>query len=638
MFDRIGRLLRPRPSVAVTSIWQRDTARFPPFRGTFHYLLTGRGNLLCTGGHFVEMQDESIEATALLGVVADDNRQVMFLLAPNLDRIEVRDDGLRAAALSACVVQGETQGSIRLRHPLAPVRFLGVTAAGAGGPGGCVVFNTLGETELDRYTCVPVLATALSPQLELAAAELAAASARPMRAELVVSHIEQGLLRPALAEAVLRVLPWDELTVLARIFMVQQGARDGALDVLSGCLGENRWFAQVLPALVAWQATRPAVPGHRMESPVSDQFAGDPLEGFGHVQVGFALNALARAEIRPRQQACLVASVQDDGAYLVDWLAYHFSIGFEHAFIYANDTADGSEALHQALAGSGMVTVMHNHVGRHFGAHHKAYAHALTLLPQVLDYRWCAILGIDEYFAFDRGMFRGAQDFLAWQETQPVDAVALCRQVFFADRKDGWRDAFTPARFCMREPRTNPLVKSIFKPRAFWNAHPHFPHSTMNAPFVYRTETGALHHHAGVRDRPAAHAANPSAAIAWVNHYRLRSASEALWKLAGGHETVPAGLALSISRDFLALADTADPVDDRRILACAAGLEPWLARLRAAPGVAAAEARVKARFGTGLNRTARNFVHAPGAPPGSEPAEIAAFRAVLAGLMLDQAA
>jgi hypothetical protein len=636
MFDRIGRLLRPRPpAAAATSIWQRDTARFPPFRGTFHYLLTGRGNLLCTGGHFVEMQDESTKATALVGMVPDDNRQVMFLLAPNLERIELRDDGLRAAALSAGVVQGETQGSIRLRHPLAPVRFLGVTAAGVGGPGGCVVFNTLGETELDRFTCVPVLATALSPQLELAAAELAAASVRPMRAELVVSHLERGLLRPSLAETVLRVLPWDELAVLARMFMAQKGARNGALDVVSGCLGENRWFAQVLPALVAWQGARPAVPGHHLESPVSDEFAGDPLEGFGHVQVGFALNALARADMRPRRQACLVASVQNEGAYLVDWLAYHFSVGFEHAFIYANDTATVSDALLRALAGSRMVTVVHNRVGRHFGAHHKAYAHALTLLPQVLDYRWCAILGIDEYFAFDSRMFRGVQDYLAWQETQPVDAVALCRQVFCANRQDVWRDAFTPARFCKREPRTNPLVKSIFKPRAFWNAHPHFPHSTMNAPFVYRTEAGALHHHAGVRDRPAAHAANPSAALAWINHYRLRSAPEALWKQAGVHETVPADLALSISRDFLALADTTDLVDDRRILACAGGLEPWLARLRAAPGVAVAEARAKAGHGASLCKVARDFMQVP---PGDGPAEVAAFRAVLAGLPLDQVA
>ncbi len=636
MFARLTALLRPKPpaSTLPAPLWQQDTSQVP---ARFAHLRTGRGNVLVPGEGYVGMQRAPDMVAPLVAILPDANRAVAFLVAPDLSPIQVHDDGVRAMAVSAFVMPEAGSDGMRLRRPLSPDRFLGVTPEGAGGPNGCVVFNTLGGGELGRFWTLPMDPRLLVPGVHAAAAELCAAVARPVVAEKVLAQIRQGGLRAGLVEAVLRVMAVDELAAFAQLLMEDGAAR----RLLSELLGDDAWFARVLPELADWRADRRPVAGYRLHSPVSDEFSGDGLLGYGQVRAGMALTGLARASVRPRHGACLLAAARDEGPYLLEWLAYHFGIGFEHAFIYTNDNRDQSEALLGALADAGAVTLVHNAVGSHFGAQHKAFGHALSLLPQILDYRWCAALDLDEYLGFDAALFGGIDDYLAWQESQNVDAIALCWQLFAASRGDVWRDEFTPARFTRREPGTHFLVKSVFRPQKFWASQAHFPHSTLGAPFVYRTEAGTLHHHAGERERPPAHAGQPSAQRAWVNHYVLRSAPEALWKLARGHGDWMEGsvhlgakqieLSRFVGRTFVNLADKADLVEDRRILACTQGMDAALARLRALPGVAAIEARIKEDFGESLNAIARAFV-GRGAEPG-EPRELAAFRGVVEKLL-----
>jgi hypothetical protein len=567
-------------------------------------------------------------------VFPDANRQLCFLMAPDLRVIAVQADGLRATAISAYRLQTQDAALIRLRHPLAPMRFLAVTLPGHGAPDGCVIFDSLGRTRLDMFETLPIDPATLSAAFLQACAELCAATVHPARADTLIDLLQDMTVRPAFAETLIRILPRDELPLLAARLLEQPAT----LAVLRDSMRDDPWVQRVLPALAAWRRERaPVEPENTMNSPVSDEFAGDPLEGFGQPQAGFALNGLARALVRPRRGACLVAAARNEGPYLLEWLAYHQAAGFEHAFLYTNDNWDGSDALLAALAKSGAITLIHNQAGTHCGPQYKAYSHALSLLPQILDYAWAAVLDLDEYFAYDANLFGGIGDYLAWQQTQPVDAVALCWQVFVGLRGDVWRDEPTTARFTKREPHANAHVKSVFRPRLFWHSHAHFPQSTLNAPFVFRTELGGLHHHAGEQKRLAAFSEAPSAQFAWINHYFLRSAPEALWKLSRGHGDWKGqvaerhlDMARFICRSFVALADKPDLADDRRIQACAPDTAARHAALRALPGVAAAEDHVKAEFSERLTRMVATFVDA--APPPNEPPEFAPFRQVLAEL------
>ncbi len=637
LWSRFGKLLRP-PQAPVQSapiaLLAAPVAALPaprPLQALIRTLRTARGATLTAGAERVEMAAHPAPGEALIAVFPDANRQLCFLMAQDLRPLAVRADGLRGVAISAFALQTDNPGLIRLRHPLASIRFLAVTQHGQGAPDGLVVFDGLGNTRLDQFASAPFDAATLSPAFLAAAAELCATAARPYQAASLLARLRDRSLRPAFAEALIRVLPRDELPLLAATLLDSPDD----LALLTAAMPEDPWAQRVLPALTAWRTERgPVGPDNTITSPATDEFAGDPLEGYGQPQAGFALTALARAQIRPRRGACLLAAARNEGPYLLDWLSYHQSIGFEHAFIYTNENWDGSDALLAALARHGVITLVHNHPGTHCGPQYKAYSHALSLLPQILDYAWAAVIDLDEFIGFDARLFSGITDYLAWQQTQPVDAVALCWQIYVGLRNDVWRDESTLKRFTKREPNPNAHVKSIFRPRLFWHSHAHFPQPTLNAPFVFRTELGELHHHQGEQRRLPAFAQAPSAQMAWVNHYLLRSAPEALWKLARGHgdwkgEIAERQLEMArfVCRTFVTLAEKPDLVDDRRILGCAGGQAAALASLRALPGVAEAEAALTANFAQRLGRMAKAF--AASAPQPGEPIEFAPFRELL---------
>jgi hypothetical protein len=260
------------------------------------------------------------------------------------------------------------------------------------------------------------------------------------------------------------------------------------------------------------------------------------------------------------------------------------------------------------------------------------HAHALSLLPNILDYRWAAIIDADEFIGFDKRRYRDFTDVLAWHETQPIDALALCWVMFAAGAADAWRDEPTLKRFTRREPAANMHVKTIFRPAKFCNARGHCPLPSLGMPFVYRTENGALHHGPGMAERDPAFAAAPSADLAWVNHYWLRSAPELLWKLARGHPDWKGAsaarhldMARSLCGNFVKFAARTDMVDDRRILACAEGATAELAALRGLRGVAEGEARTRGEFRQMLPRMMQAFMGAGR----DEPPEFGAFREIL---------
>jgi hypothetical protein len=599
----------------------------PPL-AAFRHLRTGRGNLLSAGPNQLEMRDESAE-DALVAVLPDGNHQLAFLLAPDLRALEVRGDGLNAIAISAFRLQTDQPGVTRLRHPLAPQRFLGVTPPGVGGPDGRVIFDSAGAGPLDRFETVRMTAANLSPAFVQAAAEICAAVARPFCAAPLMERLRTMLVRPELAEPLIRVLPREELAELAGLLL----RNPDDLLLLRRVMPGNPWFARVLPELSAWTTRRHGPPGNVLHSPASDEFAGDPFECFGQPQAGFALASLARATIRPTRGACLVTTIRNEGPYLLEFLAYHRSIGFEHVFIYTTDNFDDSTPLLEALAGRGVITLVHNQAGLHTGPRSKMHAHALSLLPHILDFRWAALIDVDEFVAFDTRRFNNINDALAWHETQPVDAVALCSQSFIARPGDKCHEVSTLERFLRREPGVSPQVKTIFRPAKYWNARAHYPHSSLGMPTTYRTESGALHYHPGMADRDPALAARPTADLLWINRYATRTAPELLWKMSRGQPDLknaaapmPLDKARGLCDRWVKAASRKDLVEDRRILACADSLQAELASLRALPGVAEAEVRVREIYDERLPRMIQAFIDAES---GEEPPEFGNFRKVL---------
>jgi hypothetical protein len=609
----------------------------PPPEAGFYRLRTARQNWVVAGEamdgvSFLDMADTPDPAHAVIAIIPKAHRQLCLIVAPDARPIAVRADGLTSIAISALPLQSRASPIVRLQHPCAASRFMGATRPGQGGPNGLIVFDSGGHSEFEAFTLVPLALDSVPAIVAGIACEFCLLAKSPFAARGLLDALDSGAVRVELADSLIRLLRPDEAAVLAREIL----EKPQALALLRRWLPGNPWAQSVLPALAAWNGTRQPVSTEGViVSPGSDEFAGRALEGHGMPQAGHVLTVLARAQTLPRRNACILTTMRNEGIYLLDFVSYHLSIGFEHIFIYTNDNADGSDDLLRALAAHGVITVIDNARAPVLSPQHKAYSHGLMLLPQILDYRWTALIDADEYIAFDTGMFRSIIDFITWQEANTVDAIALCWLLHVAGTGDTWRDESTLRRFPMRERGVNPHVKSLFRTSKFWHSHPHFPHTALARPFVFRTEDGRIHHVHNVTERLAAFAEAPSADFAWINHYILRSAGEAVLKLSRGRadQTGPAsvwqqGNLEHTSRAFMSLSRPEVMVRDERILACATGQAEVLASLMALPGIADIAWRLKAAMPQRLSEAARSFL--AGVPAEGQPDFVRAFRDVVA--------
>ena len=565
-------------------------------------------------------------AYSILAAVPAAMGNVCVLLAPDGSAFSIEADTAPGIAASALILPTDTPGVVRLKYPISGPAFL--IAMGDGSAE--VRFDGAGDTINVAFALVAIAQSEIPAAASALGAEIGAASGEGLRAAPLLARLERGALRPELAEALIRVMPRDELEAFARLLL----ERPAMVALLGRAMPQNPWVRQHLSMLVRWQRERnPGLAEAYRQSPASDALFLYPVKRAGLVSAGLALNSLARRIVLPRRNACVLATARNEGAYLLDWIAYHLSIGFEHIFLYTNDNQDGSDELLEALDSAGVISWIRNERGEKLGAQEKAYAHALTMVPQILDYRWTAVIDLDEYIGFDTNIFGGIGDFIRLQEAQSVDAIALCWQLFGALPGETWREEFTPARLRLRMPDADKHVKTIMRPRLFWWSRPHDPVEVLDGHFDYRTQDGLVHHRPGVGARPAAFAESPSANQAWVNHYFVRTAEEGLWKWARGRanwlDEKDRGIFMDmIAQNFIQLGQPERMVRDDRLVDCAAGMAKTRDRLLAIRGVEAANAAIQAFFARELKRLKAEFLAAP--PRAGEHDAVRQLRTILA--------
>ena len=599
-------------------------------------LRTGRGNWLAAerDSSEITMAAQVTQDTVLIACVPRGTPQASFLMAADGRPVAVEGDGFTGPAVTVRLKR-VPDGRVELRHPLVPVRHLGVVTGVPVGKPNRVLFDRIGDPVLDRFELHPVDHDMLTPSGRTVLAEMAAAVHAPMSAAGMLALLHAGTVRAGLAEGLIRLLPADELAKLAQRLVTQRAD----LALLRRAMPGDAWVDGTLPALLAWDDSgRPTT--RRAVSPAAEDHVAVLQTGALRPQAGLALQALARRSLSPRRMAAVLATARNEGPYLLDWVAHHRAIGFEHVVIYSNDNDDGSDELLGALADGGAITWVRNELSPVSRAQWKAYGHAFKVLPDLVDYRWTMVLDIDEYFSFRPGMFASVQDVIGWHEYQHVEALALRWLIFAAGPGDAWRDAPSPRRFVRRDPAVDPVFKSLVRSHLFWDAHCHFPYPTMDQPFAYRIEDGAPCHHMGKLRGIKVPADAVSAENTWVSHYIFRSAGEALIKIARGYalwsaDSVKADASVvdarleTLMQHFVGLAEK-PLVEDRRTVACAPGLEAELARLRALPGVEAADRAIKSVYPGRIADVCEAFLSSP--PRAVRSPAYVKFRAILANL------
>jgi hypothetical protein len=601
----------------------------------FHLQSTqGRYLMLDDGAAALGAQATLDPAHAVVAIVPDAQPHLCLLAVPDGRAFHIAGDALTGIGIPARILRSNIRGIVRLQQPLSGLRFMALEEPEPDDPAsGLPRFNSQGNMVSAAFRILPVEAADIAAPLRGIAEEFGAALSAGLRQRDLLATLRRRWVRPELAEALLRLLPPDELDDLSRRLLDEPQT----LALLQRLLPNDPYIQSSLPTLIAWRASRaPVEPDGQITFAAKDETLILGSANEAGVAPGLALLGLARSHIAPRRDFCILAPARNEGPYLLEWIAYHLSIGFQHIFIYTNDNSDGSEKLLAQLARHGVITLVHNERGTRIGVQEKANAHGLTLLPQTLDYRWTAVMDLDEYITFDTNVYDNIGDLMALHEAQPVDAVALCWLIFVSRFGEPYRRGLTRERFPWRTNDINRHVKAIFRTRRFWGSQPHYPYPTLDAPFVFRTEDGSPHHHPGVLDRIPAFADTPTAAHGWINHYIFRSAPEALWKLARGNVSWKPTQELSerplmqnfVTRAFSDFATSQTLVRDARIDSCAKGQAAMLEKLLALPGVAEIDERIRFDFEVKLGQLAENFLAA--AVPDNPPPALLQFREALA--------
>lgn len=220
----------------------------------------------------------------------------------------------------------------------------------------------------------------------------------------------------------------------------------------------------------------------------------------------------------------LVASMRNEGIFILEWIAYHLEIGFDRVVVCSNNCTDGSDLLLDALDERGFVT--HLRADPLFGESPQdaGMTAAMTHLDST-DTEWLCHLDSDEFLCVGQG--DGRVDDLLGKAGQG-DVIALTWRNFGDNGERAWRGDVLPIfTACEGQPRPETAkFKSMFRFRKFEHAYDHMPRDPKTRPIDVRSASGDVlldHGFGSQRSRyhPLDMAIAPESAC--INHYAIKS-------------------------------------------------------------------------------------------------------------------
>ena len=230
------------------------------------------------------------------------------------------------------------------------------------------------------------------------------------------------------------------------------------------------------------------------------------------------------------QRFLLLSTMRDEGPYILEWLAYHRSLGITDFLIYTNDCRDGTDLLLDRLEALGIVTHVRNIVLKR-GPQKSAYKAAMHH-PLYVEADWVMASDVDEFLVVNVGAGK-ITDLV--QMYPNVDAIPVCWRMFSNNGNEGFIDGLTTEVLVdaeSSEPRPKDVghfVKSLFKPR------PELKRIGAHAPvydgdFASSATYGAPWCGNGKTDKPDRPKSDYGYQVAQMNHYAVRAVDPFLVK------------------------------------------------------------------------------------------------------------
>lgn len=240
----------------------------------------------------------------------------------------------------------------------------------------------------------------------------------------------------------------------------------------------------------------------------------------------------------------VITCMRNEGAWIVEWIAWHLAAGFGHFVVFTNDCEDQTEAILDRLGDMGLVTRRDN--ARKAGQRASYQIRALRRArreERVRAAEWAAILDADEFLAIKAGEGRLDDLFAA---AGPADVVSIPWRVFGSGgRLDYDRGPVTRA-FRMAAPEFCPRpaqawgMKSLFRPDRIEVFGLHRPKAPAGGDWSRLRWVDAEgrpmpeRYHALERGGWRFGRDNITYRVAQVNHYAVKSAQSYLMKVLRG--------------------------------------------------------------------------------------------------------
>ena len=253
----------------------------------------------------------------------------------------------------------------------------------------------------------------------------------------------------------------------------------------------------------------------------------------------------------------IFSCLRNEGPFLLEWVSYHLSLGFDRFLLFTNDCEDGTDVIADRLAAMGIAEHVRNPGGKR-GPQWTALNH--SALAGALDCADIAIhLDADEFINVEN-----LQDAIG-----DADAISLPWRYFGSNDIIRFADLPVTQQFTkcspypIQFPRQALMFKTLFRPSERLNrpgVHAPRPARGIGMGQIdWRNGNGQPVSDRFTPNQPVMFGSDAGTAVGQINHYALKSRESFLVKAARGlpnHGHVPVDLSYWARRNFNDIEDT----------------------------------------------------------------------------------
>ncbi len=131
------------------------------------------------------------------------------------------------------------------------------------------------------------------------------------------------------------------------------------------------------------------------------------------------------------QAVTVFTTMKNEGPYMLEWVAFHKSIGVDHFLIFTNNCEDGTDDIARRLQDLGLATHVPNEVKDGGNPQHQMLWRARRQ-PRVKESDWLLCMDVDEFWNIKCGdnSFGALIAEVEQRAGQPVDAISLAWKLF----------------------------------------------------------------------------------------------------------------------------------------------------------------------------------------------------------------